>query len=302
MPATTTMASAVHATMPSHAVRPSSCFCSGDLVRVTDCKRPAILPTSVCHSGGRHDHLCRTPRHRGVLEQHVGPVAERRVRGDEVRALGDRRTLSRQRRLLGLEVRRPQRCARRRRRCRRPRPRPDLRARRQSPGLRATFRSRITFACGICISASASTLARAVQLLTSSEHDVQGDQKSDDRRRRELRDQEAHDRDDDEHDVHRVAQLLQRHLPHGRRRFLLERVRAVAAQSRCRFLGGQTTVEVPAQPLRDVRRRQGVPGVRLALRHGCGRDCGRHTGIVTSRPLPFNHSKRVIEGARRLPP
>ena len=46
-PAATTIASAVHATTPSHFVRPSSCCWSGDFVRVTDCSRPAILPTSV---------------------------------------------------------------------------------------------------------------------------------------------------------------------------------------------------------------------------------------------------------------
>ena len=46
-PTATTIASAVQATTPSHLVRPSSCCCSGDLVRVTDCSRPAILPTSV---------------------------------------------------------------------------------------------------------------------------------------------------------------------------------------------------------------------------------------------------------------
>ena len=46
-PMATTIASAVQATTPSHLVSPSSCCWSGDFVRSTDCRSPAILPTSV---------------------------------------------------------------------------------------------------------------------------------------------------------------------------------------------------------------------------------------------------------------
>ena len=76
-PETTTMASAVQATTPSHLVSPSSCCCSGDCVRVTlaaarrSCRPRLSIPVAVTT-------ILRCRGHRGVLEHHVDPIAERR--------------------------------------------------------------------------------------------------------------------------------------------------------------------------------------------------------------------------------
>ena len=78
--------------------------------------------------------------------------------------------------------------------------------------------------------------ARArLQLLARAEHDVEEDQQRDDDAGRDLADHEAHGDDRDQHDVHRVAQLLRCHRPDRRRLLALDLVRAVPRET-CRRL------------------------------------------------------------------
>ena len=60
-------------------------------------------------------------------------------------------------------------------------------------------------------------LARALSSCRDAEHHVEEDQQRHDHAGRDLADDEAHRGDGDEHDVHRVAQLLRGHGPHRRR-------------------------------------------------------------------------------------
>ena len=101
-------ATAVQAMTPSTFVSESSSFCSGDRVRVTEVSIVAIWPIWVCMPGRGHHHRRGASGDRGVLEQHVRPVAERDVAaGQRIGVLRDRRALPGERGLLGLERRRP---------------------------------------------------------------------------------------------------------------------------------------------------------------------------------------------------
>ena len=75
---------------------------------MTEVSIVAIWPICGLHAGRRDDHRRGAARHRGVLEQHVRAVAERRRRspGRTPRVLGDRRALAGERRLLRLQRRR----------------------------------------------------------------------------------------------------------------------------------------------------------------------------------------------------
>ena len=101
-----------------------------------------------------------------------------------------------------------------------------------------------------------------LQLLPRAEDDVEEDEQRDDDAGRDLADREAHRRDGDEHDVHRIAELLQRHGPHRRRLLALDRVRAVAREPRRRLAAGQARCRIRLQRGDDVRR---VAGVRRQL-------------------------------------
>ena len=113
---------------------------------------------------GRGDHdRAGAPGHRGVLEQHVGPVAQRDVGGGQRRRRpwGSARS-PRSARPPAPPASRTGRSDRRRARCRPPRPGRCRPERRRWPRPARPSPSRTTRACGTCILASASTLARAV--------------------------------------------------------------------------------------------------------------------------------------------
>ena len=85
-----------------------------------------------------------------------------------------------------------------------------------------------------------------LQLLPRAEHDVEQDQQRDDDAGRDLADHEAHDRDGDEHDVHRVAQLLPRDRPE--RRGLLARRSRSGRRAPCAPTPGCHSARRAAEP------------------------------------------------------
>ena len=87
-------------------------------------------------------------------------------------------------------------------------------------------------------------------------------------------DDEAHRGDGDEHDVHRIAELLQRDRPHRGGRLAGDLVRAVAREPCLGFGGSQTRRRIRPQRRDDVPnlarirrrlRRAGGPGGRLLV-------------------------------------
>ena len=119
-------------------------------------------------------------------------------------------------------------------------------------GTRATLPSRKTFACGTCRFDRASTLARAFSscrapsttLRTMSSATMTAVEVSPI--------SEAHDGDGDQHEVHRVAQLLQRHRPDRRRLLGRDLVRAPPGASVRRLGAGQACGHVRRQRLHDI--------------------------------------------------
>ena len=95
------------------------------------------------------------------------------------------------------------------------------------------------------------------QLLAGPQHDVQHDEQAHDDGRRHLIDDQADDGDAHQHEVHRVAELLERHRPDRRR-----------------LLTGDLVRPVPGEPLGGVGGRQAGPLVRPQLRHDLGRRAG----------------------------
>jgi hypothetical protein len=117
-------------------------------------------------------------------------------------------------------------------------------------------------ACGTWRFESAIDARLRLHLLPRSEHDVECDQQRDGGAGRNLSDGEAHGRDGDEHDVHRVAQLRERHRPHRRRLLALDGVRAVALQALGRLGGGEAGPGIGSERGDDL---PGVPGIRRPL-------------------------------------
>ena len=126
-------------------------------------------------------------------------------------------------------------------------------------GIATRVPSRITRASGTCICASASTLARAASSWRVPRPRLRSTSRSTTKRGRHLADDQAGDRDDDQHDVHRVPELAEGDLPHRGLRLLLQLVRAVADEP-VRGLGrGQPPLEIGVQQLGHLLRRLGVP-------------------------------------------
>ena len=225
-PTTTMNATAPHAMMPSTFVSESSSRCSGERVRVTDVSIVAICPISVCIPVAVTT-IAPVPRVTAVFWNSMferSPSATS-ASGEGAGVLGDRRALAGQRRLLRLERRRAHDPSVRRddvagldlhdvagheveRRHERDRAvAHDPRLRHLQVGQRVDARPRL-------------------QLLPRAEHDVEQDQQRDDDAGRHLADDEADNRDRDQHDVHRVAQLGERDRPHRRRLLAGDLVRA----------------------------------------------------------------------------
>ena len=101
-----------------------------------------------------------------------------------------------------------------------------------------------------------------LELLARSQHDVEQDQERHDQSGRELPDGQADDHDCDKHDVHRVAQLLQRDGPHRGRRLPDNLVRPVLGQPGLRLGRRQAPRRVAAQCAYDLVRVLGEPGLR----------------------------------------
>ena len=95
-------------------------------------------------------------------------------------------------------------------------------------GTSATLPSRTTFACGTCMSRERVDALARLQLLARAEHEVEDDQKGDEDSGGDLADDEARDRDGDEHQVHRVAELLQGDRDDRGGHLALDLVRAVS--------------------------------------------------------------------------
>ena len=79
-PATTMTATAPQAMMPSTLVSESSSRCSGDRVRVTEVSMVAIWPIWVSMPVAVTTSVAGAAGDRGVLEEHVGAVAQADVR------------------------------------------------------------------------------------------------------------------------------------------------------------------------------------------------------------------------------
>ena len=111
-----------------------------------------------------------------------------------------------------------------------------------------------------------------------------------------LADDEAHRRDRDEHDVHRLAQLLERDLPDRRRLLGGELVRAVARQTGRGLRLGQALVGVGPEGgddgrlvLREPRLRTFRPARWMPLGHGRG-----HGPMILRVPISVHHPRSVI--------
>ena len=171
-------------------------------------------PSAVCMPVAVTTIDAGAARHRRVLEQHVRAVAERDVGPASDAGVLARSARSRRSAPPPASRASPSgRCARRRGRCRPPRPGRRRRARSRPPARARRAPSRTTFACGTCRLRQRVDARPRLQLLPRAEHDVEQDQQRDDDAGRDLADREAHHRDRDQHDVHRVAQLARARPP-----------------------------------------------------------------------------------------
>ena len=192
---------------------PSSSSCSGDLDRLVAVTMPAILPISVALPVAVTTTRRRAAGDLGVLEHQVGAVAQRHL------ALGQRPAS------LGIGALSPVSAASCTSSVAEDAIRPSAgttspaSSSTMSPGtsvvdsISATWPERRTRACGTCSLASASTLARAfsswfVPITTLNSHQAQHHQGGGD-----LDDREAGRDHDQQHDVHRVHQLVPRAPP-----------------------------------------------------------------------------------------
>ena len=283
----TMTATAVHAMTPSTLVSLSSSCWSGDFVFSTDDSSVAMLPICVVMPVAVTS-IVPVPR---VTDVFWNAMLARSPRGTSSSAsvidvLADRRALAGQRRFLRLHRGGPQQ------------PavgghdvaglelddvaghqvvRGDLHQGAVPPHARLRLLHR-----GQRVDA----LARE-HLLAGPDDHVDHHEEADDERRRPLPDGRADRRDRDQHDVHRVAQLLEDHRPHGRGR-----------------LRGQGVRAVPLPPGRDLGGRQARRRVGVELR-------GR--GLRVERPPPGGGlavvgdwgaaiSVTCAPGPRRCPP
>ena len=224
---------------PSTLVSLSSSRCSGRLRLLDRRQQRGDVADLRGHARRGDQQRAGAARHGRVLERHVGAVAERDLLvGERDHVLADRGALAGQRGFLRLHRGGPQQ------------PavgghdvaglqlddvaghqvvRGDLhqRAVPPDPGLRFLHRGQRVDA-----------LARE-HLLAGADDDVDHHQEADDEGRRPLPDGRAHRRDGDQHDVHRVPQLLEDHRPHGRCRLRGQGVGAVPLPAGGDLGGGQ---------------------------------------------------------------
>ena len=156
--------------------------------------------------------------------------------------------------------------------------------------------SRTTRLCGTCIFDSASTLALRLELLARAEDDVEQDQQRDDDPGRHLADDEAHRGDRDEHDVHRLAQLLERDLPDRRRLLAGDLVRAVRDSRAAASAWVRPWSASVSEGGDDGRLVLREPSLRLLGRGGaCGSGAVEATApIIRGWRMPAHHPDRVI--------
>ena len=241
------------------------------------------------HAGRGHDDCGRAPCHGCVLEQHVRAVAERHV-GSRQRAciLRDRGALAGQGRLLRLQRRRANDASV----CGNEIARLDLddvagneidRRHERKRAVADDLRLR-HLQVRECVDARP-----RLQLLTRSENDIEEDEQSDDRAGRDLADREAHRHDRDQHDVHRVAQLLCRHRPQRRRLLLPDLVRSDALEQCSRCGAGQSRLRVRLQLRDDVGGLLGVGRDRLWSGAADGRVLFSDHELIPRISLPAGH-------------
>ena len=249
-----------------------------------------------CLTGCGHHEARRSPRHLRVLEHEVRAVAERDVIPGERRVvLGDGRALAGERGLLQLErgggddatVGRDDVARLERHDVAGDQvDRLDLLHAAGSPHARMghlELRKRID--------------ARArVQFLARAHHDVERHQQRHEDARGNLADRDARDRDDHQHDVHRVRQLTQAHGPDAGWRLGRELVRPVLGESPLDLVGVKSMIEVDRQGLERCgaveRIPRGRPGTLLDRAHVRSFGCGDSAIPHRRPPCPFERGVR----------
>ena len=146
-------------------------------------------------------------------------------------------------------------------------------------------------------------LAR-LQLLARAEHEVEDDQECDEDSRRDLADEEACDGDADEHQVHRVAELLQGDRDDRGRHLALDLVRAVTREPRRRLGGRQPRGRVRVQLGQDVRCLTGVRRRCGRRRAGCDGGHHRHSPDTgrCAQPATALEARRAMAEPTGAPP
>ena len=268
-------------------------------ITLVRCRAPAAAANGVRVDRGQHGgDLAHLGRHPGGGDDRPSPCpASPRCSGTPcsrgrpgaisasdsvVGILGDGCALPGERRLLRLEGGRPHDAPVRRHDVARL-DQHDVAGHESTAGISATAPSRSALTCGTCSLDRASTLALALsscrvpstmlnRIRPATMSPVETSPISD-----------AHHGDADEHEVHRVAQLAQRHRPHRRRLLRDDGIGTVLGPGSLGLGRGQPDGRVRPQTRRDLGRGQGVRALGRAGRDRCWGSRGSHGSSCCSR-------------------